>query len=194
MSDKNRKEKHHNTPVHRVLKWIIELPDKISFQMFLASGLVCVSLGFIVFTSSMTRYFMNKPIRGIYEISGYCLFIMTFLAIPFLLKTDKHVSIEAIKEMFSPRVQKYLDIFNMAVCFPLGLLIFVYSSVMTYDLYKSGLILFDTIEPPRYIFMFFVMLCFLIFALIALKKLITAIKEIRNLDGDSSTAGRNQTT
>jgi len=184
MPDNKREDKKIQSPARRVLIWIGALPDKISYKMFLVSGLIAVILGFFIFVSSLSRYFMNKPIRGIYEISGYALFIMTFLAIPFLLKKDKHVSIEAIKELFSDRVQKYLDIFNMAICFPLGLLIFYFSSVMTYDLYKSGLVLFDTIEPPKYLFMFFVPLCFLIFALIALKKLFTAVKEIRNLDSE----------
>ena len=186
MDSKNKLSKENSlTYGKQTMAWLLDLPDWLSHKMFLAGGLVAIVLGFFIFASSIARHFLNSPIRGTYELSGYALFIITFLSIPYLLKMDKHVSIDAIKELFSPRVQKYLDLFSLAICFPLGLMLFYFSSRITLELYRSGLTLFDTIEPPRYLLMMFVPLCFLIFSLIALKKLIIAIKELRANQLDS---------
>lgn len=165
-------------PIRRISDWIVDSPDKLSRLMFALSCAVAVVLGLFIFVSCLGRYLINKPIPGIYEISGYALYIMTFLAIPFLLKFDKHVCIDAIVDILPAAVQKILKVFNFFVCLAMGGVLFYYSIILTLDLYRSGLVLFDTLEPPKYILMLFVPLCFLPFSVIALKKLIESIKSI----------------
>jgi TRAP-type C4-dicarboxylate transport system permease small subunit len=162
----------------RILDWIFNSPDKLSHLLFAVSCAFAILLGFFIFVSCLGRYLFNRPIHGIYEISGYALYIMTFLAIPYLMKYDKHVCIDAIVDILPAAVQRILKILNYIVCLIMGVVLFYYSFILTHNLYKSGLVLFDTLEPPKYILMLFVPLCFLPFSVIALKKIIGSIKTL----------------
>ena len=162
--------------LRKSLDWIIDSPDKLSSLMFVLSCVVSILLGFFIFVSCLGRYLFNRPVPGIYEISGYAMYAMAFLSIPYLTKYDKHVVVDAVVDLLPAAVQRILKVFNYLLCLVMGGVLFYYGSKMTVDLIRSGLVLFDTLEPPKYIFMLFVPLCFLPFLVIAFKKLIGSLR------------------
>ena len=101
---------------------------------------------------------------------------MAYHSIPYLTKYDKHVVVDAVVDLLPAAVQRILKVFNYLLCLVMGGVLFYYGSKMTVDLIRSGLVLFDTLEPPKYIFMLFVPLCFLPFLVIAFKKLIGSLR------------------
>lgn len=165
-----------------ILNKINILPDVISNILFILSGLMCFTVGLLIFFSIVMRYFFASPIFGATEISMYMIYIMAFLSAPWIFIIDKHISIDILKEFISDKKNKIILIINHVIIFVVSTIIFARSVVLTYDHYVRGEIILDVFEPQRYPFTAFVPVCFFLFMIIALKKIRAYYIELKRGD------------
>jgi len=77
--------------------------------MWLAvAGLLVLSA--MVTVSTLSRYFLNLPLLGIDEISGYLNLLIGMLALAYTLQSDRHVRVDVVTQFLPARVVKYLEV------------------------------------------------------------------------------------
>lgn len=60
-----------------------------------AAASICALMG-LIFTDVVMRYFFNNPFRGVYEISGLLLGMLTMSALPLVTERREHVTVDLI--------------------------------------------------------------------------------------------------
>lgn len=61
----------------------------------IAAASIC-TLMVMIFTDVVMRYFFNHPLRGVYELSGLLLGIVTMSALPLVTEQREHVTVDLI--------------------------------------------------------------------------------------------------
>lgn len=101
--------------------------------------LACLSIGLFIFawlsvcSEIVFRYFFNHPLVWVIEISEYILVFITFLGSAWLLKEERHVSIDIVSAILRPRHEAVLNIITSFLGAISCLAFFWYSGQSTWD-------------------------------------------------------------
>lgn len=91
------------------------LDATINGSAFLATALVALT-GLLTIAEIIMRYFFRRPIPGAIELSEYGLLFITFLAAPWVLKRDAHVTMDLAINHLTPRARLFLNMVTSIVC------------------------------------------------------------------------------
>ena len=138
-------------------------------KMGMIAIVVVVIMVFFTTTDVILRYFFNAPISEVYEITGFMMLICGCLTLAWCALTDKHVRVDIVVRLMSPRIQEILNTLNYLMVAGACILITVAS-------YKFALYMMETgahptlIKIPYYPFYFIVAIGFalLFFAVMTL--------------------------
>ena len=79
-------------------------------------GVFCLfSLSAMITVGILGRYFFDKPILGVDEISGYLNVLIGFLALAFTLQEERHVRVDMLTKRLSHKVRSTLEIVTSAL-------------------------------------------------------------------------------
>jgi TRAP-type C4-dicarboxylate transport system permease small subunit len=158
----------------------LNFTEAISYTLAVLGCILIVILGFLVFYGSIARYFFSSPSGIVFEITGYIMYFCTFLAAPWLLKAEKHVSVEILKEfVFFNNVYLY-KILSDIVCLAVSAAFFLFSSISTYKQYASGIKTMGLIEIPRYTVSMVIPICALLMVSILIIRIRINIQLLKN--------------
>lgn len=133
----------------------------------------------------VARTFFNHHIRGLFEITEYCIVLIPFLGAAWLLEKNGHVSIDVIVNMFSPKIQGILA----KISFMLGALtsgvLLVYGTQITWRLFLLGTKANKELSIPHWLLLLIVPISFFSLTLTFIRLLIMGV-EPQDQDGDSS--------
>lgn len=74
-------------------------------------GIFCLfSLSAMIVVGTLGRYFFNKPILGVDEISGYLNALIGFLTLAYTLQEERHVRVDIVAKRLSHKVRSTLEI------------------------------------------------------------------------------------
>lgn len=141
-------------------------PETVSYALAVLAAAIIFLLGLLVFYGSIARYFFNSPSGIVFELTGYIMFFSTFLAAPWLLRENKHVSVEILKEFVFHKNTTYLKVASDIICLIVSTAFFIFSALSTYNQYSSGLKTIGLIEMPRYAVSLVIPVCALLMVLI----------------------------
>ncbi|MDP6179526.1 MAG: TRAP transporter small permease, partial [Desulfatiglandales bacterium] len=89
--------------------------DKIiKFFSFLA-GVILAFILLSVCLEVLMRYFLNRPLQWVVELTEYALLFITFLGTAWLLKREGHIKVDVFLTLFSPKAQAGLKIFSYLI-------------------------------------------------------------------------------
>ena len=116
------------------------------------AGAAMMVLGLIIFSVCLEiimRYFFNRPLSWVVELTEYGLLYITFLGAAWLLRTGGHVRVDIIVNFMSERWRKRCAVFSSAVGLVVSLVLTVFGVVVTYDhlvrgIYKPTILEFPT--------------------------------------------------
>ena len=116
------------------------------------AGAAMMVLGLIIFSVCLEiimRYFFNRPLSWVVELTEYGLLYVTFLGAAWLLRTGGHVQVDIIVNFMSERWRKRCAVFSSAVGLVVSLVLTVFGVVVTYDhlvrgIYKPTILEFPT--------------------------------------------------
>jgi C4-dicarboxylate transporter DctQ subunit len=116
------------------------------------AGAAMMVLGLIIFSVCLEiimRYFFNRPLSWVVELTEYGLLYITFLGAAWLLRTGGHVRVDIIVNFMSERWKKRCAVFSSAVGLVVSLVLTVFGVVVTYDhlvrgIYKPTILEFPT--------------------------------------------------
>ncbi|MBW1997053.1 MAG: TRAP transporter small permease [Deltaproteobacteria bacterium] len=97
-----------------MVKWGRFFDRIIETLAFLAG----VLLSFILVSVSIEvfmRYFLNRPLQWVIELTEYALLYVTFLGSAWVLKEERHISVDVIVSTMSPRTQAYLGLVGTGI-------------------------------------------------------------------------------
>lgn len=78
----------------------------LHLTLSLASGAMVGALMFLTFADVVGRYVFNSPILGAYELTEVLMGLLIFAGLPLVSAARKHISIEFIPAVLSPRIRR----------------------------------------------------------------------------------------
>jgi C4-dicarboxylate transporter DctQ subunit len=104
---------------------------------------VCVGVG--------SRYLLNRPITWVVEISEYGLLYITFLVAPWVLRQEKHVSLDLVYTRLSPRNQSIAGVFTSMLAAIVFLMITFYGVKVTLHQFQTQYFTPTILEAPKFL-------------------------------------------
>lgn len=147
----------------------------------LAVGAVIILIAVVASVSFevVMRYVFGRPTRWVVEFSEYSLIYLAFLAGGWVLKEEGHVKVEMLVELLPAGTQLALHRATSAVgAIVCGLFTWV-SAQLTLDLYRSGEIMFKSVQVQKWAIM----------AVIPLGLLLLSLQFLRRAFGDGPRPG-----
>ncbi len=109
----------------------------IDLLAWLASGLLLFAT-FSIFFDVIFRYFLNRPIIWVLEISEYILLWITFLGAAWLLKIEGHVRVDIAISQLKARGQALLNTVTSVIGAMMCLALAWYGALACWDFYQRG--------------------------------------------------------
>lgn len=85
------------------------------------------------------RYFLNRPLVWVIEMSEYALLYITFLGTAWLLRREGHVTVDVLLVRLSPKSQAALGLFSSAIGIVISFVLVWYGSEVAWDHYQRGI-------------------------------------------------------
>ncbi|MBN1102217.1 MAG: TRAP transporter small permease [Deltaproteobacteria bacterium] len=126
----------------------------VCFDAFLSltgylAGLITVFMMIIVTIEVVMRYFFNRPSQWVIDIATLGIPFITLLAVAWVLRENKHVTIDIVYQWVSPRKRAKVELITSVVTF-LACILFLYQSwVIFYEAYEWKEELFRSIVIPK---------------------------------------------
>ena len=161
-----------------MVKRVVRLVERgiIGFS-YLINSVATVLLGLMVLfvaADVFGRYFLNRPIKGDYELVEVMTGLIISLSLSYALVADKHIRIQIFTSRCSQRIQLILDILTYFS----GLAVFTLASWQTIiyanSLRKNGLLI-GVLPIPAYPFVYTVAISFIGLTLVFLVKFVHAL-------------------
>ena len=142
----------------RILDRIIDYSSYLACALFVFSWLsVCAEV--------LRRYFLNRPILWVVEVTEYILVQIAFLAAAWALRNEAHVSVDVVVSHFNEKVQAFLHFMTSIIGTLVCLILTYWGSVATWGAFRENLIIPKQIGMPKYLVMmvipigFFLLFC-----------------------------------
>ena len=114
-----------------------------------ATAMVVLSLTILsVCLEIVMRYFLNRPLVWVVELTEYGLLYVSFLGAAWLLRKGGHVQVDIIIDRLDDRWRRRCAIFSSAIGLVVSLLLTVFGAVATYDHLVRGVYKPTVLEFP----------------------------------------------
>ena len=112
---------------------------------------ICIIITMLIMSTEVVmRYFLNRPLGWSVEISTYLLVYICYMAAPYVLKNERHVTMDIVYSVLPVHLKAWLDVITSFLIIVISLTITWYSWKVTMDLYQTGLLVHGTVEIPKY--------------------------------------------
>ena len=130
------------TKIGRILDRVVDI------FAFLA-GLLLAFILLSVCIEVIMRYFLNRPLQWVIELTEYALLYITFLGTAWLLKREGHITVDVILTRLSPRKQAFLGILSSAIGVLICVSLIWYGSEVAWDHFQRGVYDPTVLEFPK---------------------------------------------
>lgn len=124
--------------------------DRLLDLFAILAGLIISFITVSVCAGILSRYFLNRPISWVVEISEYGLLYITFLVAAWVLKRGQHVSVDLVYNRLSPRNQSIASIFTSIVAGIVFLIITIYGVKVTKSQFDTKYFTPTILEAPKF--------------------------------------------
>ncbi len=97
------------------------------------------------------RYVLREGLLGVDQISGTLLLYITFLGAAWVLRREEHVTIDLLVTRLSPKVQRWMNVFNSILGALICLILTIYGTLEVIYSWQRGILIPAEIEIPRVI-------------------------------------------
>lgn len=137
----------------------------ISDGMAVVSGVLLSLLVLTISLSVILRYYFHFSVGWVTEIEEYVLFLAVMLGTPWVLKHDKHVTVDAVVNSLAPEKRRKLAVFSNFLGALIGIVLLYYSGLTTYQNFVTGALLVKIMPIPKYMPLMFIPLSCIFFSL-----------------------------
>jgi C4-dicarboxylate transporter DctQ subunit len=148
------------------------------------SAVLIALMVFFVAIEVFLRSALNRPQAWVLEFSEYGLLFVTFLVAPFLVKTEKNITVDMVINLLNQRTRSWLSVVQYVIICLVAFVFVYFGSTVTLDLYQRGIYNPTIIQVPLAYVLFIIPvggLFILIQALIGLHESIRSIEQLRTV-------------
>lgn len=102
-------------------------------------GAIIVFVFATVFLEVVLRYFLQRPLGWVVQTAQYSLIFITFLGAAWVLRMDKHVTMEIVINRLKPRNQDLLRTITSIAGALICLVLVIYGIQVALDLFQRGI-------------------------------------------------------
>lgn len=122
----------------------------INFMAVLAGILLLFSILSITLEVTL-RYFLDRPIGWVIEISEYTLLYITFLVAAWVLKKEGHVRMDVVLNWLNPKIQSVMNMITSGISAIVCFILTWYGIKVTWELFETGYFTPTILELPKFI-------------------------------------------
>jgi len=135
----------------KLVKKLTNFFDRTIGAMAILAGILLIFTMLSVSVAIASRYFLNRPMGWVIEISEYCLLYITFLVAAWVLKGEGHVKMDIILNRFNPRTQSLINVITSAISAIVCIILTWYGVKVTLELFQTGYFTPTILELPKFI-------------------------------------------
>lgn len=118
--------------------------------LILVAALLLLAMVIVVTGDVALRNTVHWSVSWANEVSEYALYIMTLLAAPWLLRQGRHVRLDLVLTLVSPRIAWRMEMAVDALGFFVCLILLRYGAGMTYESWRLGSITIKNLVFPEW--------------------------------------------
>ena len=122
--------------------------DYILNAMAFLAGIILVFIMLSVGLEVILRYFFNRPMIWVTEVTECLLLYTTFLGTGWLLREEGHVKVDIILDRLKGRTTAVLGIFSSLVGIFVSIMLVFYGMSVTWNYFKRGIYTPTAMEIP----------------------------------------------
>lgn len=158
-----------------------------------SSYLACVLLVFSwlsVCAEVIGRYFLNRPIPWVVEVTEYILVQITFLGAAWLLRKEGHVSVDILTSHMKPTTRYRLLSITSFMGFLITSVVTIWGVIAVSGAYRDDLIIPKQLGTPKYLVMIVIPVGSLLLAAQFLRRIMKSVEDLRSLKAEGSHCSR----
>lgn len=167
---------------------MVKILDNIMTILAILAGLLLLFITFSIAYTIFARFFnIPGPIWAV-QFTEYSLLWMTLLGTAWVLKRQKHVSVDLLTSRLSAKSKVYFNLahslMGVAVC---GILCW-YGTGVAWGQYQRGVVDIQVVDVPKYLILMIIPIGFLILICQFLRSFFKDLKSLKNFESPDSTA------
>jgi C4-dicarboxylate transporter DctQ subunit len=123
--------------------------DIIIEVMTYMAGIIILAVTFTVSLTAIVRYLGFRPPLWTFQFTEYALLWFTFLAAAWLLREGGHISIDTVLSRLPTKTQRHVGIINDILGFIVSVVIFLFGTFHTIDLFRRGIMEVKGVIVPK---------------------------------------------
>ena len=132
----------------QVLKKLGSIFDNIMVVFVVITALIFIYITLASSFEVVMRYFLNRPIKWVPDITGYALLFICFLGAAWVLKREGHARMGIVLDRLKPRTQALLNIITSIISAFICLLLTWYGARVTWQHLVGGIFTETAMEFP----------------------------------------------
>jgi C4-dicarboxylate transporter, DctQ subunit len=124
--------------------------DRLLDFFAILAGVIASFITVAVCLGIVSRYFLNRPLSWVVEISEYGLLYMTFLSVAWVLKHEQHVSVDLVYSRLNDRQKAVASLFTSVVAAIVFILITYYGFKVTKSQFDTKYFTPTILEAPKF--------------------------------------------
>jgi C4-dicarboxylate transporter DctQ subunit len=164
--------------------------EKIIDKILTVLGIIpAILLLFMVFSISFTIFARFLGFSGFVwgiQFTEYALLWMTLIGATWVLKRDKHVTVDIITGFLKERTKIYFDLVHSIMGFAVSAVLCWYGAVVSWGQYQRGVVDIQVVDVPKYLVLMVIPAGFFFLSLEFIRKFLIALKAIRRRKSGSS--------
>ncbi|MFC1945449.1 TRAP transporter small permease [Chloroflexota bacterium] len=112
------------------------------------AAVLIITMTLAVSAQVFSRYVFRSPWGGLLEICTFALVYITFLSTAWVLKRERHVSMDIVTSRLNPKRRVILNIITSSVCVIICFVIFWYGTEVTWERWHSGYFVTQGFDLP----------------------------------------------
>lgn len=130
--------------------------DRIMNLLAGAAGVLLILIMLLVSYLVLMRYVLGRPPGWVVEICQYMIFVLTFLAAPWLLRQRGHVRVDIVLAFLSPKANTLLGMVTSAVGMLICFILAWYAAVSTWQHFIEGIPVIEILRIPKALLLAFI--------------------------------------
>jgi len=161
--------------------------DKILAILAVLSGLLLLFITFAIFYTIFARFLdIPGPVWAV-QFTEYALLWMTLLGTAWVLKKQRHVSVDLLTSRLSARTKVYFNLGHSVMGVVVSGILCWYGTVVTWGQYQRGVVDIQVVDMPKYLILIIIPIGFLFLVGQFLRKFLTDLKHVKDFQDPVST-------
>ena len=157
--------------------------EKTIDRILTALGVIpALLLLFMVLSTSFTIFARFLGFSGLIwgvQFTEYALLWMTLLGATWVLKRDKHVTVDLITGLLKERTKAYFDLVHSIMGFTVSAVLCWYGAIVSWGQYQRGVVDIQVVDVPKYLVLMVIPAGFFFLSLEFIRKFLITLKVIR---------------